>query len=61
MKCCFCNNDGEVLMTDGKYICRQCAERKRLATCTKLGKVVADPTFHCDNICNDCIYMEEEK
>ena len=61
MKCCFCNSESDVLMTDGKYICRQCAEQKCLVTCTKSGKVVADPIFHCDNICNDCIYEEKRK
>ena len=59
MKCWFCNCEGDVLMTDGKSVCLKCAEQKGLTTCTKLGKVVADPNFHCDNICNDCIYGEE--
>ena len=60
MKCCFCNSDNVVLMTDGRYICRHCAEEKELVTCPEIGKVIADPNFHCDNICNDCIYEEEK-
>lgn len=60
MKCCFCNGDGELLMTNGKSICHNCAEKKNLVICTKTGKVVADFNFHCDNICNDCIYTEDE-
>lgn len=61
MKCCFCNSESNVLMTDGRCICLHCAESRGLVTCTKEGKVIADPKFHCDNICNDCIYQEEEK
>ncbi len=61
MKCCFCNSEGDILMTDGKGICHQCAEKKGLVICTKNGKVIADPKFHCDFICNDCIYEEERK
>ena len=61
MKCCFCNGEGDILMTDGKSTCHQCAEKKGLTICTKLGKAIADPKFHCDNICNDCIYVEEVK
>ena len=61
MECCFCNSTNVVLTTSGKYICCQCAEQKGLITCTKEGKVIDDPNFHCDNICNDCIYKEEEK
>lgn len=60
MECCFCSSKNVVLMTNGKYICLQCAEKKGLATCTKHGQVIADPEFHCDYICNDCIYTEEE-
>ena len=48
-------------MTDGRCICLHCAEHKDLVICTKKGKAIADFKFHCDNICNDCIYTEEEK
>ena len=48
MKCCFCNGESDILMTDGRCICLHCAEQKGLVTCTKRGKVVADPEFHCD-------------
>ncbi len=61
MKCYFCNNDAEILTTDGKNICRHCAEEKNFTVCTKLGKVIADKNFHCDIICNDCIYEEDKK
>lgn len=61
MKCYFCDSGGEMLTTDGKYICRHCAEKMNLVICTKLGKVIADPKFYCDKICNDCIYEEETK
>ena len=61
MKCCFCNSESDVLMTDGKCICFHCAEQRGLVTCTKKGKVIADPEFRCDYICNDCVYEEEEK
>lgn len=61
MKCCFCNATSDTLMTDGRCICLHCAEQKSLVNCIKLGKVIADPKFHCDFICNDCIYEEEEK
>ena len=60
MKCCFCNSESDVLMTDGRCVCLHCIEQKKLVTCTKSGKVIADAEFHCDYICNDCIYTEEE-
>ncbi len=61
MKCCFCNGRGDILTTDGKNICCHCAEKKGFTICTKSGKAIADPDFHCDFICNDCIYKEEIK
>ena len=61
MKCCFCDSESDILMTDGRCICLHCATERDLVTCTKKGKVIADTKFHCDNICNDCIYVEEEK
>ena len=60
MKCCFCNSESDILMTDGRCICLHCAEQKGLVTCTREGKVIAEPEFHCDNICNDCIYADEK-
>lgn len=60
MKCCFCNEESDILMIDGRCICLHCAAQKGLVTCAELGKIVADPEFHCDNICSDCIYGEGE-
>ena len=60
MRCCFCNSKTDILMTDGQYICVNCAEEKKLVICPELGKVIADSKFCCDHICNDCIYKEEE-
>ena len=60
MKCCFCNNESDILMTDGRSICLHCAETKGLVICSKMGKVIADTKFHCDYVCNDCVYMEDK-
>lgn len=61
MKCYYCNSEDTFLMTNCEYICHHCADERHLVTCTKLGKVIADPEFYCDYVCNDCIYEEEDK
>jgi len=61
MKCYFCNSESDILTTDGRCICSRCTEQRGLVVCLKKGMVIANPEFHCDNICNDCIYEEDIK
>lgn len=61
MKCFKCNEKADVLTTDSLPICLHCAEQEGYIVCPETGKVIADQNFHCDNICNDCIWKEKEK
>lgn len=61
MKCYKCNNSADLLTSDGKSICRSCAEKCGYAICSELGKVIVNKDFHCNNMCNDCIYSESIK
>ena len=60
IKYCFCDSESDILMTDGRCICLHYIMQKGLVTCIKIGKAIAEHEFHCNNICNDCIYEEEK-
>ena len=59
MRCIKCGCKADLFTTSGETICRSCAEKESFVICLKLGKVIVDKNFHCDNLCNDCIYKEE--
>lgn len=61
MGCYKCGNNADLLTVDGEIICHNCAEKEGYTICLELGKVISDKNFHCDNICNDCIYKDNDK
>ena len=65
MKCYFCGKETDILLDDNdyinKYVCEQCITDKNLFICTRSGKVIDKSNFSCDKICNDCVYMEDNK
>lgn len=62
MKCFKCGKNTDIfLTTSGLPICLQCAENEGYVVCTESGQVIADKNFHCDHICNDCIWKEMER
>ncbi len=40
--------------TNNQLICCSCKDERGYDVCTKIGKVIADSTFSCGHICNDC-------
>ncbi len=58
MKCFKCGAKTDIETTDNKPICLRCVEENQYVICTDLGKVIADKSFCCDHICDDCVYKK---
>lgn len=56
MKCRYCGSSTETFTSLDEPICYACAEKRNFPLCTDLGKYIADETFTCDFVCDDCIY-----
>ena len=56
MKCIYCGAKTSYLTSLDDPICEQCAEENGFPLCTDMGKYIADDSFECDHICNDCIH-----
>ena len=59
MKCFICGKETDWETTNNQPICPDCKNERGYEVCNTLGKVIADKTFICDHICNDCCLISK--